>query len=62
MAITRICVVGAGSAGMSTLIQLKFRQEEGCGPFDIVCFEIQPTWGGVWNYNWRTGLVFCLLK
>ena len=56
MSIPRICIIGAGNAGMSTLIQLKFRLEEGCGPFDIVCFESQPTWGGVWNYNWRTGI------
>ena len=51
----RICVIGAGPAGMSMLIQLKLREREGLGSFDITCFESQPTWGGVWNYTWRTG-------
>jgi trimethylamine monooxygenase len=68
MTIPRVCVIGAGPAGMSMLIQLKFREqeasleegsrslEEGSGRLDVVAFESQPTWGGVWNYNWRTGL------
>jgi trimethylamine monooxygenase len=54
----RICVIGAGPAGMSMLIQLKLREREGLGPFEITCFESQPTWGGVWNYTWRTGINF----
>jgi trimethylamine monooxygenase len=68
MTIPRVCVIGAGPAGMSVLIQLKFREQEasleegsgslekGSGRLDVVAFESQPTWGGVWNYNWRTGL------
>ena len=57
MAVPRVCVVGAGPAGLSMLIQMKFRQEEAGsgGPFEVVCFEKQSTWGGVWNYSWRTG-------
>ena len=23
---------------------------------EIVCFEKQAEWGGLWNYSWRTGL------
>src|SRR3546814_7173713 len=23
---------------------------------EIVCFEKQNDWGGLWNYTWRTGL------
>ena len=23
---------------------------------EIVCFEKQDDWGGLWNYTWRTGL------
>ncbi len=68
MSIPRVCVIGAGPAGMSMLIQLKFREQEanleegsgnlkeGFGSLDVVAFESQPTWGGVWNYSWRTGL------
>jgi cation diffusion facilitator CzcD-associated flavoprotein CzcO len=22
---------------------------------DVVCFEKQADWGGLWNYDWRTG-------
>ena len=22
---------------------------------EIICYERQNTWGGMWNYNWRTG-------
>ena len=58
MPIPRICVIGAGPAGMSMLIQLKLRQDEGHGPFQVVGFETQDTWGGVWNYTWRTGKIF----
>jgi trimethylamine monooxygenase len=56
MAAPRICVIGAGPSGMSSLVQLKLRQDEGLGPFDITCFESQPTWGGNWNFFWRTGI------
>merc|ERR1719430_2966007 len=23
---------------------------------DLVCYEKQSSWGGLWNYSWRTGL------
>ena len=22
---------------------------------DVVCYEKQSNWGGLWNYTWRTG-------
>ena len=55
MGTPRIAVIGAGPAGMSAIIQLKFRMDEGLGPYEVVGFEKQETWGGVWNYSWRTG-------
>ena len=55
MAVPRIAVIGAGPSGMSAIIQLKLRMDEGLGPFEVVGFEKQETWGGVWNYTWRTG-------
>ena len=23
---------------------------------EVVCFEKQDNWGGLWNYSWRTGV------
>ncbi|WAR08277.1 GSOX1-like protein [Mya arenaria] len=48
----RVCVIGAGPAGMSTLYhfaKLPKMQE-------VVCYEKQDTWGGLWNFTWRTGV------
>ncbi|KAL4232886.1 hypothetical protein ACF0H5_007573 [Mactra antiquata] len=48
----RVCVIGAGPSGMSVLYQFaKLRKIP-----NIVCYEKQSTWGGIWNYTWRTGL------
>ncbi len=35
---------------------LSVRQEEGCQDSEVVCFEKQDDWGGLWKYTWRTGL------
>ncbi|XP_060084211.1 trimethylamine monooxygenase-like [Ylistrum balloti] len=51
----RVCVIGAGPCGMSFLYhnnQLKVAGKE-CA--DVVCYEKQSNWGGLWNYTWRTG-------
>ena len=34
----------------------KSAAEKGTPIPDIVCYEKQATWGGLWNYTWRTGL------
>ena len=40
---------------MSVLCWLgKLKREGREGP-DIVCYEKQGDWGGLWNYSWRTG-------
>ena len=49
----RICIVGCGPAGMSTLYHFS-KLPDGEIP-DIVCYEKQSTWGGMWNVTWRTG-------
>ena len=52
---TKIAIVGSGPCGLSML--RAFQQEElksGKIP-EIVCFEKQSDWGGLWNYSWRTG-------
>ena len=47
---TKILVIGAGPAGLSTLKALNQLPEEN---FEILCLEKQPDWSGQWNYTWR---------
>merc|ERR1712241_1370138 len=55
MAPKRICLIGAGPSGMSVLYQLEQLRKEGVDIPEIVCYEKQSNWGGLWNYTWRTG-------
>jgi len=51
----RICVIGAGPSGCSTLYHFAKLQESGKPvPEEVVCYEKQSDWGGLWNYSWRT--------
>ncbi|KAK3600992.1 hypothetical protein CHS0354_008101 [Potamilus streckersoni] len=53
---TRICLIGAGPSGMSMLYHLAKMEEQGkCIP-DVVCYEKQSNCGGLWNFDWRTGV------
>ncbi|XP_060062603.1 trimethylamine monooxygenase-like isoform X2 [Ylistrum balloti] len=52
---TRVCVIGAGPSGMSYLYQDRKRRDSG-DTYEVVCYEKQSNWGGLWNYTWRTGL------
>lgn len=40
---------------MSVLCWLGKLKREGREVPDIVCYEKQGDWGGLWNYSWRTG-------
>ena len=40
---------------MSVLSWLGKMRREGREVPDIVCYEKQGDWGGLWNYTWRTG-------
>ena len=54
---TRVAVIGAGPCGLSQLHA--FASDPGAGgpsAPEIVCYEKQSDWGGLWNYDWRTGL------
>jgi len=51
----KICVIGAGPSGMSFLCWAAKLAREGRKLPEIVCFEKQSDWGGLWNYTWRTG-------
>jgi len=55
MAPKRICLIGAGPSGMSVLYQLERLRKEGVEVPEVVCYEKQSNWGGLWNYTWRTG-------
>ncbi|GMH86861.1 hypothetical protein TrST_g12252 [Triparma strigata] len=52
----RVAIIGAGPSGTSCLRAFKSAEEKGAEIPEIVCFEKQADWGGLWNYNWRTGL------
>ena len=59
----RVCVIGAGPSGMSALYQFKQLEMKGQEIPEIVCFEKQSDWGGLWNYSWRTGKRwFCCIR
>ena len=51
----RVCVIGAGPSGMSALYQFKQLEMKGQEIPEIVCFDKQSDWGGLWKYSWQTG-------
>ena len=51
----RVAVIGAGPSGLAQLRAFQSAKEKGADIPDIVCFEKQANWGGLWNYTWRTG-------
>ncbi|RZG46273.1 NAD(P)-binding domain-containing protein [Acinetobacter wuhouensis] len=53
---TRIAIVGAGPSGMAQLRAFQSAKAKGLQVPEIVCFEKQDDWGGLWNYTWRTGV------
>jgi trimethylamine monooxygenase len=52
----RIAILGAGPSGLAQLRAFQSAQAAGEDIPEIVCFEKQSDWGGLWNYTWRTGL------
>jgi trimethylamine monooxygenase len=52
----RIAVIGAGPSGMAALRAFESAERKGAESPEVVCFEKQADWGGLWNYTWRTGL------
>jgi len=53
---TRVAIIGAGPSGLAQLRAFQSAKEKGAEIPEIVCFEKQSNWGGLWNYTWRTGL------
>ncbi|RRH94238.1 NAD(P)/FAD-dependent oxidoreductase [Mesorhizobium tamadayense] len=51
----KIAIIGAGPSGLAQLRAFASAAPKAEIP-EIVCFEKQRNWGGLWNYTWRTGL------
>ncbi|GGW28397.1 flavin-containing monooxygenase [Arenibacter certesii] len=52
----RIGIIGAGPSGLAQLRAFDSLETKGQEIPEIVCFEKQSDWGGLWNYTWRTGV------
>jgi len=52
---TKIAIIGAGPCGLSMLRSFEQAEKKGEKIPEIVCFDKQENWGGLWNYSWRTG-------
>ncbi len=53
---SRTAVIGAGPCGLAALHAFEQARLDGVDVGEVVCFEKQSDWGGLWNYTWRTGL------
>ena len=53
---SRVAIIGAGPSGLAQLRAFQSAAQKGAEIPEIVCFEKQIDWGGLWNYSWRTGL------
>ncbi|MBX7432238.1 NAD(P)/FAD-dependent oxidoreductase [Mycobacterium sp. Y57] len=53
---SRTAVIGAGPCGLAQLHAFEQARLAGVDVGEVVCFEKQGDWGGLWNYTWRTGL------
>jgi trimethylamine monooxygenase len=52
----KVAIIGAGPSGLAQLRAFKSAEENGEIVPEVICFEKQDNWGGLWNYSWRTGL------
>lgn len=52
----RVAIVGAGPCGLGQLRAFAAARDAGADIPEIVCFERQDDWGGLWHYTWRTGI------
>lgn len=55
----RVAIIGAGPCGLAQLSAFETARRNGADVPEVVCFEKQSDWGGLWNYTWRTGLDEC---
>ncbi len=52
----KVAILGAGPSGLAQLRAFESARRAGADIPEIVCYEKQSDWGGMWNYTWRTGL------
>lgn len=52
----RVAIIGAGPSGLAMLRAFQSAAKKGDEVPDVVCFEKQEDWGGLWRYSWRTGV------
>ena len=52
----RVAIIGAGPSGLAQLRAFASAERAGADIPELVCYEKQADWGGLWNYTWRTGL------
>lgn len=52
----RVAIIGAGPSGLAQLRAFQSAKANGAEIPEVVCYEKQGTWGGLWNYTWRTGV------
>lgn len=52
----RVAIIGAGPSGTAALRAFQSAKSKGADIPEIVCYEKQSEVGGLWNYNWRTGV------
>lgn len=50
----RVAIIGAGPSGLAQLCA--FQASNNDSSPQVVCFEKQADWGGLWRYSWRTGV------
>jgi len=51
----RVAIIGAGPSGLAQLRAFQSAKQNGEEIPEIICYEKQDNWGGLWNYTWRTG-------
>ena len=51
----KVAIIGSGPCGLSMLRAFQQAEKKGETIPEIVCFDKQSDWGGLWNYSWRTG-------
>ena len=52
----RVAIIGAGPSGMSLLRAFALAEKSGIEIPQLVCFEKQEDWGGMWRFTWKTGV------
>ena len=52
---SKVAIIGAGPCGLSMLRAFHQAELKGEKIPEIICFDKQSDWGGLWNYSWRTG-------